>query len=260
MNRVYLPPGYSHMKCYNLYEQKCKDEGVDDKIVSYGMYKNIMRSYNIDKDPPKVDTCTFCDKIKLQRQAAKAANDQGQCRILKINKQVHIRKVRASRDLMHVYIEDKDPTLAAICIDLQQTLATPRLTTNVQYYKRKMWTYKFCIHNLKGNGAHLYVWNEATAKRGSSEIGSCLIHHINNFIPDIANKLIIFSDNCGGQNKNINLCLLMLRFIQSGRFHTIKNYYLLPGHSYTCPATGTLGTLRKLLLVNRFTPLHITSH
>ena len=95
-----------------------------------------------------------------------------------------------------------------------------------------MWTYDFGIHNLKTAGAHLYVWNETIAKRGSSEVGSCLIHYIENFVPSSVNKLIIFSDNCSGQNKNSNLCLLYLRYIQSGRFSMIKHYFLISGHSF----------------------------
>lgn len=96
-----------------------------------------------------------------------------------------------------------------------------------------MWTYNFGVHNLKETTpATLYVWNESIAKRGSSEIGSCLLHYINTYVPASTTQLVIFSDNCGGQNKNLNLSLLMLRFVQSGRFCSIKHYFLMSGHSY----------------------------
>ncbi|MPC80009.1 hypothetical protein E2C01_074572 [Portunus trituberculatus] len=96
-----------------------------------------------------------------------------------------------------------------------------------------MWTYNFGVHNLKETTpAMLYVWNKSLAKRGSSEIGSCLLQYINTYVPALTTKLVIFSDNCGGENKNLNLSLLMIRFVQSGRFCSIKHYFLMSGHSY----------------------------
>ena len=125
-----------------------------------------------------------------------------------------------------VYAVDKDATLAAICIDLQQTLPTPRISTSVQYYKPKMWTYNFCIHSLKDKQSYMYVWNESVAKRGSTGIGSCSMYYVNNVLGDDITQLIIFSDNCSGQNKNINLSLLLLRLVQSERFNAIQQYFL----------------------------------
>ena len=128
-------------------------------------------------------------------------------------------------------------------MDLQQTLVTPRLSTNEAYYKRKIWTYNFGIHDLSGaRSPVMYVWNEAAAKRGSAEICSCLVHYVTNFIPPTVNKLIIFSDNCAGQNKNMNVCLQLLRLIHSERFELIKHYFLLPGHSFM-PCDRDFGNL-----------------
>jgi len=231
--KVYLPPGYSQQACYDLYVKMCTEKGLTDKQVKLDKYKSVMRSYNIGVDPPKIDTCNTCDRITNQLEYARINKDAAKTLQLKIDKILHLSKSKVARIIMNVYRDDTaDPTLAAVAMDLQQTLATPRLTTSVQYYKRKMWTYNFCVHNLKEHTANLYVWNEATAKRGSSEIGSCLIHYINNYLQDCINKIVIFSDNCSGQNKNINLSLLLLRFVQSGRFSLIKQYFLMSGHSF----------------------------
>ena len=109
-----------------------------------------------------------------------------------------------------------------------------------------MWTYNFGIHDLKNNKAHFYVWNETIAKRGSSDIGSCLMHFIEHHIPSSFRKLVLFSDNCCGQNKNLNLCLLFLRFIHSGRFDYIKHFFLVPGHSYM-PCDRDFGRLQQFV-------------
>ena len=76
------------------------------------------------------------------------------------------------------------------------------------------------------------MWNESEAKRGSSEIASCLLHYVRNYISEDVNKLVVFSDNCGGQNKNVNLLLFYLRLIHQERLNFIKHYYMTPGHSF----------------------------
>ena len=76
----------------------------------------------------------------------------------------------------------------------------------------------------------MYIWDEVTAKRGSVEIASCLSHWIEENHTDEIN-LVLFSDNCAGQNKNINMVLLLLRFIHQRKFFTITHNFLVPGHS-----------------------------
>ncbi|KAK4313325.1 hypothetical protein Pmani_015313 [Petrolisthes manimaculis] len=245
-HRVYLPPGYSHRKCYDLYKHQCEEKNLGpDKIVSFNIYSKTMRKFNIGRSPPMLDTCSTCDQLKRDMEVAEAAKDTSKTSELVTKKRLYLIKANVARSIMDAYGYDNDPSLCAITMDLQQTLVTPRLTTNVAYYKRKMWTYNFGIHNLKEKSqVHLYVWNETIAKRGSSEIGSCLLHYIEHHVPSICKKLVIFSDNCGGQNKNLNISLLLLRYIHSGRFSMVKHYFLMSGHSFM-PCDRDFGNLEK---------------
>ncbi|KAK4320631.1 hypothetical protein Pmani_008514 [Petrolisthes manimaculis] len=257
-NKMYLPPDFTQAHCYSLFQQWCEEKGVeDDMVMSFDGYKRKVCEFNIGTSPPKVDTCSICDKFRVQVEVAKAEKDVGKENQLNLQWALHQARYKAARNLLQVYSEVRDDTQAKICMDLQQTLVTPRLTTNVAYYKRKIWTYNFGIHDLTGAARPLlYVWNEAVAKRGSCEIASCLIHYIENFIPRTVNKLVIFSDNCGGQNKNINLCLQLLRLVHSQRFYLIKHYFMMPGHSYM-PCDQDFGHLEKF-----FTPreIYTTDH
>lgn len=72
------------------------------------------------------------------------------------------------------FVNNDDNNVRGICIDFQQTLPLPRLSTSVAYYKRKLWVYNLCIHNIKTNTSKFYVWDEATGGRGSDEIASCI--------------------------------------------------------------------------------------
>jgi hypothetical protein len=90
----------------------------------------------------------------------------------------------------------------------------------------------------------MYVWNETVAKRGSVEIISCVKHYIDNVLSPDTDTLIVFSDNCAGQNKNINILLYYLSLIHSGRFSTIIHSYLISGHSYL-PCDRDFGLIEK---------------
>ena len=121
-------------------------------------------------------------------------------------------------------------------MDLQQTQPVPKLGTGKAYYKRKLSFYNFCVHDAQNNKSYMYTWEENTAKRGSVEIYSCmfkwLVDHLFSRPDQYPKKLKIFADNCGGQNKNNNLCLALLMHVHKGLFERVELSYLVPGHSY----------------------------
>jgi len=126
-----------------------------------------------------------------------------------------------------------DADVRAVAIDLQQTLPKPRLSTEIAYFKRKMWTYNLCTFNRKTEKSTMYVWNESVAMRDSIEIASCLKDWMDReYARGEFARLVVYSDNCGGQNKNINMILKYLHELHSGRLQDMKHVFLVPGHSY----------------------------
>jgi len=57
---------------------------------------------------------------------------------------------------------------------------------------------------------------------------------------------VLFSDNCAGQNKNINVVLSLLRHIHEKRFFNITHNFLVPGHSYL-PCDRQFGNIERVL-------------
>ncbi|KAG0722412.1 hypothetical protein GWK47_006039 [Chionoecetes opilio] len=145
----------------------------------------------------------------------------------------HQREAKKAQDYMKRLQDDNDPKTRAVCIDLQQILPTPKLHTSAAYYRRTLWTYNFCIHNLKTSESTMFVWNETVAKRGSIEVASCLKKwlELESAKGDFG-RLVVISDNCAGQNKNINLVLMYLRELHSKCLFEVNHVYLVPGHSY----------------------------
>ena len=129
---------------------------------------------NIGFEPPESDSSNKCDETDIKMRNLDPVANEDEISIFNIEKTVH--KARANegqRLLKSIAAEDK-PHVAVICMDLQQTLPTPKLSTGLQYNKRTMWTCNFCIHNVKEKQGTMHVWNETLGKRGSCEVVSCL--------------------------------------------------------------------------------------
>lgn len=116
---------------------------------------------------------------------------------------------------------EKDPDLETICFDLEKTLPLPRIPTNIVYYKRQLCIYNLGIHSGKDNKRHCYVWVEGEAGRGSQEVGSCLVKHFKETVHS-AKKVILWSDSCGGQNRNIKIVLILKTVLEN---HPSRNYH-----------------------------------
>lgn len=106
-HRVYLPPGYSHRKCYDLYKHQCEEKNLGpDKIVSFNMYSKTMRKFNIGTNPPMVDTYSTCDQLKRDKEVAEAAKDTSTISELVTKKMLHLIKANVAHSILGAYGDD----------------------------------------------------------------------------------------------------------------------------------------------------------
>ena len=149
--------------------------------------------------------------------------------------ELHLRKAERAYQQLKEYsaLSKSDPNTMVVTFDLQQSLPTPVLTTNIVYYKRQLWTYNLGVHNCSSELGHMFLWHEGIASRGSHDIGSCLLKFIKNTVPT-ATHLIAFSDSCGGQNRNVYMLSMWLHMVASDDFPftTIDHKFMTVGHSY----------------------------
>ena len=207
--------------------------------------------------PPRADTCNECDKYKAEMKNFRRSNDRSEERLkaisdMKSKNKVHLRRSKVPHTWRKEYRKCTDPGVACITVDLQKTLPTPKINTCLQYYKRKLWTYNLCIHDVKTGHASMYLWDESIAKRGSVEIASCMLHYIENEIKPEVTKLVVFSDNCGGQNKNWTLMCMYLRQIHANRFTRVEHILGLQV-IHTCPVIGILVISTGLFGIRKYT-------
>ncbi|RZF48681.1 hypothetical protein LSTR_LSTR015116 [Laodelphax striatellus] len=224
--KLYLSPDLNISKLYGLYKNDYCIENHIQPSSEY-VYRKVFNSF----DPPlsfyipKKDQCTQCniyqnctDKTAIQEQW-----------------DAHKRRERESMEMKK---EDKEKCIAdgstfrAITFDLQALLCVPYASDSQLYYKRKLNVHNFTIFDSHNSDGHCYVWDECNGKKGSCEIGTCLLDYLKN-LPSSVTHVTSFSDTCGGQNRNKNIVAAILFAVNKfDSLSTIDLKYMESGHSY----------------------------
>jgi len=92
-----------------------------------------------------------------------------------------------------------------ITFDFQQNLPTPHLHHNDMFYLRQLWTFNFGIHDCINEQGYMFLWSETTAKRGSSEVASCLHKFFSKFKSGA--RLVVCCCTLFNQKKTVSLQL-----------------------------------------------------
>ena len=118
---------------------------------------------------PKTDTCKTCDSLKVQIEAEEDETNLAQ---LKGKKELHLCMAERSYQQLKEdsALAKSNSDVLTIIFDLQQSLPTPVLSTNVVFYKRQLWTYNVGIHNRGAETGHMHVLHEGVASRGSQKV------------------------------------------------------------------------------------------
>lgn len=194
--KMYLEEGLNISIMHRLYLEYMQQENVI-KTGTLRQYREILNAeFNIAFFKPKKDQCSICvaytnasqeAKLKMQEKYDKHLSDKEAARTLK----------DADKELA---INDK--SVCAACFDLQKVLITPHCQVSPFYYKSKLATYNLTVYDMGNHEGYCYVWNEEIAKRGPNEISSCVLHFLKIQKEKGVKKVILYSDNCGGQNRN----------------------------------------------------------
>ncbi len=122
-------------------------------------------------------------------------------------------------------------TVRYATFDLQAVLTSPFAGDCLIYYSRKLSVLNFTIFDSKENGI-CYLWPEIEGKKGSSEIGTCLLKYLQN-LPNEVERVIFYADTCGGQNRNQHIVAALVYAVNRvGSLQTIDLKFMESGHSY----------------------------
>lgn len=117
-------------------------------------------------------------------------------------------------------------------VDLQAVLLAPRLNASANYYKTKLKVHNETFLNLITKDAVCYLWHEAVAGIESDVFASVYSNYLQREIEKRnPEKLIIWSDGCGYQNRNIKLSNALLELSIKNSV-IIEQKYLEVGHTF----------------------------
>lgn len=228
---LYLDPELNTSTMYRLFKQNWTNNHPDIEAPSIKSYVKIFNSMGLKFKNLKSDTCKQCDKLQIQLKVAKPAEKEAIDNI----RTVHWDKAKALREQMKYDFETgrQNPKVQGICYDLQKTFNLPKATSNVFYYTRNLNMFNLGVHDGRTDRGFFHVWLENEAGRGAQEIASCLIKFLDENLQPEAEELIMWSDSCGGQNRNRLMCLMMHYWLSKQKnLHRICLRFLLSGHSY----------------------------
>lgn len=259
-DKKYLSPYLTIRRMYREYCLKCTFKRK--KPLTEAKFRCIFNTqFNLSFARLKVDCCRKCDMFNALAQSQLHGSLQRMDTEQK--KDEHLQLVQKTKNEFHETVEyasNPENKTEVYTFDLQRALEMPVLKTSEVYYMRQLWLYNLGIYDEVRKTAYMYVWHEGTASRGSQEIASCLYKHFMKFVPKDTQKIVLRSDACSGQNRNIKMALMLKKFLSMWNYPeltSIEQHFYVSGHSYnSCDRSFALIEKQKRKTENIYVPEH----
>ena len=226
-NRRFLGHDLNITKMYELYKNERQEEG--DEEVTLSMYRHIFNhEYNFSFHVPKKDQCNLCTKYHRSMADGSATDElQQQYAIHQARKTTAREEKERDKQLAKA-----NTNIYAATFDLQAVLYTPCSMVSLMYYMRKFCCYNFTVFSLANMTGTCYLWTEVEGKRGSCEVATCLNLHLLS-LPPTKTHMILYSDACGGQNRNQVIATCFLEAVETiPSINIIDHKFLESGHTH----------------------------
>ena len=243
-DKQYLDERLSVKKMFSLFKEK-----YPETVVKYEFYYKIFKGrfgYSFGK--PQIDTCCECEALNVKVKSRLTSLNPFAKRVAMAELIVH--KRRSEKFYKEMKETEKvcqnDERVLGLSFDYMQNIGLPNIPVQDLFYLRQLSVFPFCIHNLKDGKAHFYLYHEGEAKKGPDETCSFLLHYIKNNVPGTVKELHLYSDSCGGQNKNHTLLRFCLALTDLNMFEKIIHRFPKRGHSFL-PCDRDFGHVKKFL-------------
>ena len=111
-------------------------------------YQNLRKREfkNLSLNKNRQDTCKICDNFDKQLKECSLEDK----RRIEIQRDLHHARAARGYQIPKQIVDTDDANSKVVCLDLQQALVTPKLTSGVCYYKRKVSDLVYLVYfNLK---------------------------------------------------------------------------------------------------------------
>lgn len=199
----------------------CNEKNI--VLEKFWYYRNIFQTeFNLAFHKPRKDQCDKCFKFMNFDEIQKSIYQDEQTN--------HLERKDLARQIKNSLKEyAKIGKCHLLEFDLEAVRPCPKTGKKAVFYKRRLAVYNLTVYTVDSKKANNYMWHEGIAKRGSVEVGYCLYLHLK----EIANNIPVymFSDSCGGQNRNSNMCAMLLYAVQKLDIPLITHNFFESGHS-----------------------------
>ncbi|CAG5059857.1 unnamed protein product [Parnassius apollo] len=178
----------------------------------------MCEALNLSLFSPKKDLCDICESYK-------AGN------VSDIDYKTHRdKKDEARKELAKEIFTEHE----VLTMDLQSVLLSPRSNVSPLYYTTKLIVHNFSLYDCKRNWGYCYIWNECEGKLTSNEFSTIIVTALEKLRTQNTTQhnkeIIIYSDGCTYQNRNVVLSNALLNYSMEKKV-TIKQKYLEKGHT-----------------------------
>ncbi|CAH1634675.1 unnamed protein product [Spodoptera littoralis] len=225
IKRLYLSEHLNISKMYRLYELWFPNQHYSaEHKATKRHYEYIFNTeFNYSFFKPKKDLCGTCSQFYQANEITKVS--------LEAKYREHLmrkNKVRQLKEQEKAAVDERTTTIAIF--DLEKVLSIPQSEVGIFHYKRKYPVYNFTVYDSLRKFGNCYVWHLSIAKRGSIEIGSCLLKFIEQEGLKGIKNVSFYSDGCAGQNKNRYIFALYLYAIRAYDLENITHRFFETGH------------------------------
>ena len=90
-------------------------------------------------------------------------------------------------------------------MDAQGVLLCPAIEASAVYFKTKLACHNFTTYNLASKEVTCYFWHEGEGGLTFNNFASCIVNQVEGVLNPHIEEVIIFSDGCCYQNRNVTL-------------------------------------------------------
>lgn len=220
-NKLYLEPMFQNKNdIYREFEKYAGEHNI--KPLSRNYFVQEMERQNIALFRPKKDQCDICMAYQ-HGNIEEAEYSSHQKRKSEAREQKDKYKEMAISNPEHVL---------AITLDMQAVKLAPFLKCTSVYFKKKLCVHNYTLFNLRSKDVYCFLWDETQGSLEATNIASILYKFLDTYIiehPKLQ-TVILISDGCGYQNRNVVLSNTLLYLAMKRRI-TIIQSFLEKGHT-----------------------------
>ncbi|CAG9571813.1 unnamed protein product [Danaus chrysippus] len=186
-------------------------------MANYDTYARIFNNeFNIGFFLPKKDQCDQCEAYK------NAVNDDKK----ELEDAYHLHQEEKELSRLEKAADKEKSQKGEIKLavyDLQAVLPVPMGQTSAIYYKSRLNCFNFTVTEIGSDKTVCFFWHEGLGHRCVNEIGTGVYKYLDACSSSSPGQdVVLYSDNCGGQQKNRHKDLNVIEYARDNHIHMLS--------------------------------------